>query len=375
MRCKEIIKFLDDWAPPGIAWERDNAGLQAGSPEAEISNILLCLELTAQILDEALSKQCSLIITHHPLIFNGIKKLNFASDPNAQLLSLLIKNDITVLSYHTNLDYTKSGVSCQLAKVLGLKNILPLVPLKSLQSKLVVFVPVDSKEQVMKALFAEGAGTIGNYSQCSFSSSGEGTFYGSSETKPAIGRKETFTRVEEAKVEVAVENWKLAAVVSALKNAHPYEEPAFDIYPLQIPHLTYGAGAIGDYEQPMFDDLFLKHTRNCLQLNNFRYSKGKSSSIGRVAVCGGSGIEYLKDAIAGGADAFITADIKYHSFHDAAGKIYLIDAGHFETEIIILPEIQRRLSEQFPQLSSQIFITDYSSNPVKFYIHNEGISI
>ncbi len=372
MRCKEIIKFLDDWAPPGIAWERDNVGLQVGSPEAEISNILLCLELKTEILNEALLRKCNLIITHHPLIFYGIKKLNLASDPNAQLLSTLIKNDITVLSYHTNLDFTKDGVSYQLAKILGLKNIRPLVPLESSQSKLVVFVPREAVDPVMAALFAAGAGTIGNYSRCSFSSTGEGTFYGSSETNPAYGEKETFEKVDETRLEVVVENWKISNVVSALKSAHPYEEPAYDIFPLKISHLTYGAGAIGDFEQPMFDDFFLKHLQNSLQLKNFRYSKGKSSTIGKVALCGGSGVEYLHTAIAQKADTFITADIKYHFFQDAEGKILLVDAGHFETEIIVLPEIQRKLSEQFPELASCISITDYSSNPVKFYINNEG---
>lgn len=367
MKCKEIITFLDDWAPPGIAWEKDNVGLQVGSPEAEIQKILLCLELTPEILVEAQKRKCNLIITHHPFLFHSIKRVNLASDETARLLATLIKNDISVLSYHTNLDYTSEGVSFQLAKALNLKNVRTLAPAEGMQSKLVVYVPATAVDEVAKALYAAGAGKIGEYSGCSFRVNGEGTFIPSDKANPAVGKPLQSETVSEIRLETVIANWNVKKAIQALHEVHPYEEPAYDIFALRNKSLDFGAGTLGELPRPMESSKFLTYVKRSLKLKNFRFNRGKQTVIKTVALCGGSGSEYLNASLAQRADAFITADIRYHSFHDALGKMWMIDAGHYETEIMVLDEVARRLKARFPGITKNIFITDLMTNPVEFY--------
>ena len=367
MKCKEIIKYLDDWAPPGIAWDRDNVGLQVGSPEAEIQKILICLELTPEILKESLEKSCNLIITHHPFLFKGLKKINLASDKTSQLLASLIKNDINLISYHTNLDFTKSGVSFQLAEQLQLNSVKFLTPLEAKQSKIVVFVPTESAESVSEAVFAVGEGIIGEYSECSFSSEGIGTFKGSESSNPQKGTKGILERVNEQRLEFICSNWNISKVINAIKAFHPYEEPAIDVYPLSNNTTNSGVGAIGLLKTPMQQEDFFAYIASRLKIKNFRFMRSNQKLIHRVAVCGGSASECIPDAIAQKADAFITADIKYHSFHDAHNLICLVDAGHYETEVAILPEIARRLKENFSSIADDIFVSRQSTNVIEFY--------
>jgi len=368
MKCSEIIKNLEEWVPKEIAWQRDNVGLQVGSADREINNILLCLELTSNVIDEAVEKNCNLIISHHPLLFHPLKKIDLQKDKNSKLLEKLIKKEINLYSEHTNLDYTKDGVSFELAKTLGLKNINFLVPLDSNQYKLVVFVPQTHLQQVAEALFNSGCGIIGEYSNCSFRTKGEGTFKGSEKSNPSTGQKEKFETVEEYRLEVIVDSWKLNSVIRALRQEHPYEEPAFDIYPLKNQNINYGAGAIGELEVYISSKEFLLHVSKSLNVKGLRYAPGKNDKIKKVAVCGGAGSEYITDAIKSGADAYITADVKYHSFHDAAGEILLIDAGHYETEIHSINEVERKLTN-FLDTGTTIKIFKYSksTNPIIFF--------
>jgi dinuclear metal center YbgI/SA1388 family protein len=367
MKCKEIIKYLDDWAPPGSAWEQDNVGLQVGSPEAEVQKILLCLEITPEVLTDALKRKCNLLITHHPFLFHSVKRFNLDSDKTARLLADLIKNDISVLSYHTNLDYTTGGVSFQLAKALKLNAVEILVPFHDTQSKLVVFVPENAVETVANALYAAGAGHIGEYSGCSFRSKGQGTFLASENAKPVTGKKLQAEKVDEIRLETVIDNWKIEKALSAMLAVHPYEEPAYDVYSLHNRQKCYGAGAIGKLPSPMEAQKFLTHVKKTLNLKNFRYSRGNQKMVSTVAVCGGSAAEYVNTAVSRGADAYITADIRYHGFQDALEKLWLIDAGHYETEIMVLNEVAARLLSRFTSLSSNIFITDSITNPVTFY--------
>jgi dinuclear metal center YbgI/SA1388 family protein len=368
MKCSEIIKNLEEWVPKEIAWQRDNVGLQVGSADREINNILLCLELTSNVIDEAVEKNCNLIISHHPLLFHPLKKIDLQKDKNSKLLEKLIKKEINLYSEHTNLDYTKDGVSFELAKTLGLKNIGFLVPLDSNQYKLVVFVPKTHLQNVSDALFKSGCGIIGEYSNCSFKTKGEGTFKGSEKSNPSIGQKEKFESIEEYRLEVIVDSWKLSSAINAVKKEHPHEEPAFDIYPLKNQNINYGAGAVGELEDYFSPEEFLSHVSNKLNAEGLRYAIGKSNRIKKVALCGGAGSEYIPDAIKSGADAYITADIKYHSFHDAAGEIFLIDAGHYETEIHSLNEVERKLSGFIGSGTAvKIFKYSKSTNPIIFY--------
>ena len=368
MQCKEVIKHIEEWAPKAIAWDKDNVGLQVGTTRRKIKNVMLSLDLNEKVIEQALKNRCNFIITHHPLLFNPLTKIDTESDSKSKLIEKLIKNDVTLYSAHTNLDFTKDGVSFQLANRLNLQNINFLHHLNENQIKLVVFVPEDHVEKVSSAIHRSGGGIIGNYSNCSFRIKGTGTFKGAEQTSPSIGTKGKLESVDEIRLEVIVDNWKLPEVIIAMKSAHPYEEVAYDLYPLKNENEHYGMGAIGELKKPMVKNEFLDFVSKKLNAKNLRYSNGKKGNIKRVAVCGGSCSDLLKEASKLNADAFITADVKYHSFQDAGGKILFIDAGHYETEIHSIDEIQKRL-ELILHKETRIKVYKYSgsTNPIIFY--------
>jgi dinuclear metal center YbgI/SA1388 family protein len=344
MRCTDIIKYLEDWAPKEIAWKKDNVGLQIGSADRKLKNIMLSLDLNENVIDQALKKNCNFIFTHHPLLFKPLTKIDISKNSTSVLVEKLIKNDITLYSAHTNLDFTKDGVSFQLAKKIKLNNINFLDNIPGKQLKLVVFVPEVSLEIVASAIHQAGGGIIGEYSQCSYRLAGTGTFVGSDKTNPAVGNQGGLEFVNEIRLEVLVDQWKIDEVMSAMKLAHPYEEVAYDLYPLKNSNVNYGVGAIGTLNSPMNKSEFFSYISTCLKVKNFRYSNGTNKKIKTVAVCGGSGSDLLNEALKLNADAFITADVKYHTFQDAERKIFLIDAGHYETEIHSLNEVHKKLS-------------------------------
>jgi len=364
----EIIKYLEDWAPKGIAWEKDNVGLQVGDPKIKIKNIILSLDLNENVIEVALKENCNLIITHHPILYYPLKNLDFSKNRIARMLEMLIKNNITLYSAHTNLDFTKHGVSHSLAKRLQLKKIKFLKNLSQNQFKVAVFVPGSHVNEVAEAIHQSGGGIIGEYSHCSFRSTGTGTFKGSNESKPSIGKKGVIESVEEIKLEVLVNKWKLNQVISALTKAHPYEEVAYDIYPLLNDNINYGVGAIGELNEAMNINEFLSFVSSKLKVSTLRYTKNNTKKIKSVAVCGGSCGELIDEAIKQNADAFVTADLKYHTFQDAEGKILLIDAGHYETEVPILDEIKSRLEKLFIE-NKKIKVLKFkgSTNPIVFY--------
>ena len=368
MNGKDIIKYLEDWAPKAIAWSNDNVGLQIGNTETKIKNILLSLDLSNDVIQSAIESECNLIITHHPLLYHPLRRLDFSNDQNSLLIQKLIKNNISLYSAHTNLDFTKHGVSFQLAKRLELKQISFLKNLSNNQIKLAVFVPASHLNEVAEAVHLSGGGIIGEYSHCSFRTEGTGTFKGSPESNPSVGEKGKTEFVEEVKLEVLVDEWKINQVINSIKKVHPYEEVAYDIYTLKNENVNYGFGAIGKLESKMNVKEFLDFVSSKLKINSFRYSTGNKKKIETVAVCGGSCGELIDYAISKNADAFITADLKYHSFRDAEDKILLIDAGHYETEILVLDEVQRRL-KMFIDKKEKIKILKFkgSTNPIDFY--------
>jgi len=368
MTGKEIIKYLEEWAPKGIAWEKDNVGLQVGDPNIKIKNILLSLDLNEQVIKVAQKENCNLIITHHPILYYPLKNLDFSKNQIARMIEILIKDDITLYSAHTNLDFTKHGVSYQLAKRLQLKKIKFLKKLSQNQFKIAVFVPESHINKVAEAIHSAGGGVIGEYSNCSFRTSGQGTFKGSDKSNPAMGNKGVTESVEEIKLEVIVDKWKLDQVINVLKKAHPYEEVAYDIYPLQNENVNYGIGAIGELKESMNTNDFLLYVSSKLNISTFRYTNSEKKKIKTVAVCGGSCGELVDETIKLNVDAFITADLKYHTFQDAEGKLLLIDAGHYETEAPILDEIKSRLEKLLIQ-NKKIKVLKFkgSTNPIVFY--------
>ncbi len=365
MKCYDIIKFIEDWAHPGIAWDKDNVGLQVGSAENVLTNILLCLDVNERVVEEAVRKKCNLILSHHPLLFRAIKKIDTNSDKTSKTIQKLIKNNITLYSAHTNLDFTKDGVSFKLAERLKLEKINFLKNIESNQFKLAVFVPVSNVEEVAEAIYKAGGGIIGEYSYCSFRTIGTGTFKGSEKSNPAIGRKMKIEYTDEIKLEVLIDSFRSSKIISAMIDAHPYEEVAYDIYPLANQNINYGIGVIGKLPEPMSKKSFLEYVAKHLKIRIFRYSGGKKGNINAVAVCGGSGSDLLHFAVQKGADAFITADVKYHIF-DEANNILLIDAGHYETEIFVLSEMEKKL-KKFLSNKNKVFRYSGTTNPVKFY--------
>jgi len=368
MLCKDVIYYLEGWAPKGIAWERDNIGLQVGSENRRLKNILLSLDLTTKVVDEAINRNCNLIITHHPPLFYPLHKIDTENDQTSKMIERLLKNNITLYSTHTNLDMAKGGVSFQLANKLKLQNLNFLRNLAGNQVKLVVFVPATHINQVADAIHNQGGGIIGEYSHCSFRTAGTGTFVGSVSSNPAIGKKSKLEKAEEIKLEILVDSFKLSKVISAMKHAHPYEEVAYDLYPLKNENVNYGMGVVGELSTPMTANDFLKHVTTSLKIKNLCYTNGTKQRIKKVAVCGGSGSELIQDALKNQADAYVTADIKYHDFQDAGGNLLLIDAGHYETEIFCVDEIQKRLRKFLINHSkTKVFKYRGSTNPVIFF--------
>jgi dinuclear metal center YbgI/SA1388 family protein len=368
MLCKDVTYYLESWAPKEVAWERDNVGLQVGSENRRLKNILLSLDLTTSVVDEAINRNCNLIITHHPALFYPLHKIDTENDRTSKIIERLLKNNITLYSTHTNLDIAKGGVSFQLANKLKLQNLNFLRNLAGNQIKLVVFVPASHINQVADAIHNHGGGIIGEYSHCSFRTAGTGTFMGSVSANPAIGKKGKLEKGEEIKLEILVDSFKLSKVISAMKHAHPYEEVAYDLYPLKNENVNYGMGVVGELLTPITANDFLKHVTTSLKIKNLRYSSGTKQWIKRVAVCGGSGSELIPDALKNQADAYITADVKYHDFQDAEGKLLLVDAGHYETEIFCVDEIQKRLRKfLINNPKTKVFKFRGSTNPVIFF--------
>ena len=374
MVAKQVIRFIENWAPPPVAWEEDNVGLQVGSTDRRIDNIFLCLELNEQALEQALNKKANFIFTHHPFIFKPIKRINTDNDSKGRIIELLVKNEITLYSAHTNLDFAKGGVSFELARIVGIENPKFLLNEDSNQFKIVVFVPKQNLEELSKAIFSAGAGRIGEYENCSFRLNGTGSFKASDHAKPAIGKNQNFETVEEIRFEVIVDAWKLNEVINTIRENHPYEEPAFDIYPLKNENVNFGYGAVGDLKENMIPNVFMQHICKSLKTNNLRFAVGNGKKIKKVAVCGGSGSELLNAAIKAGADAYVTADVKYHTFQDGEGKILFIDAGHYETEIHALNAVKRKLDRFIKNSGESVKVYKFSgsTNPIKFF-NNKGV--
>lgn len=339
----KIFEFLENWSPNGIAWEKDNVGLQIGDYKNETRAILLTLDLTKDAVEKAIKQKCNLIITHHPFFYTPINKIELSSD-KGKLIELLIKNQITVYSAHTNLDFTKDGVSFALAKKLGLQKINFLENAPSTQYKLVTFVPENNVQNLIEKLSEAGAGIIGNYTHCSYQLKGKGTFFGLENTNPAIGEKGKLEEVEEIRLEMIFEKWNLNKILKSLLKNHPYEEPAYDIYPLQNRNVNYGFGAIGYLPEKMDLISFVNLVKKKLGANVVKYTLGSKKVLEKIGVCSGSGSDLISKAISEGCDAFVTSDIKYHTFMDFGHKLSLIDADHFYTEFPILDELARRLN-------------------------------
>ncbi len=361
---QDVITYFNQWIPSDIAWEKDNTGLQIGNPGQEISGILLAVDLTEEVLNQALENRFNLIITHHPFFFHSIKSINYNST-SGQLVYKAIQNNISIYTAHTNLDFVVGGVSTVLAESLGLTQISLLKPHESYNRKLSVFVPETHSEKVHHALSEAGAGQIGNYDSCSFQVKGKGTFKGNELSNPVVGKPLQLETVEEIKLEMIYPRWKESAILKALRASHPYEEIAYDIIPLLNKMTDFGFGSKGFLPQKMKLKDWLEIVKTTLKAENIRYSGDLDQEVLQVAVCGGSGSELSGLAKSSGADCFVTSDLKYHTFFEADPTFSLVDAGHYETENITLNKLKSQLQMEFSSL--KIELTTIITNPVHFY--------
>ncbi len=364
MKIKDISSFLEELAPPALQESYDNSGLLIGNPDAGIDHVLICLDLTMEVLDEAIRDGIGLIISHHPLIFSGMKRLTGAN-ATERIVMKAIKNDVAVYAIHTNLDNVREGVNAILCEKLGIEKTSILRPVSGVLNKLVTFCPEDHAQKVRKALFKAGAGQIGNYDNCSYNLEGYGTFRAGEGSKPFVGEQGKVHREDETRIEVIFPDHVMDRLIRALQAAHPYEAAAYDIYPLKNDFPTAGAGMIGTLATPLDDDAFLKMLKSTLGTGVVRHSPLPGKKIHKVAVCGGSGSFLIRDAMAAGVDAFVTGDMKYHQFFETEGRMLIADAGHFETEQFTKELIYSMLNEKFPNFALRI--SQINTNAVHYF--------
>ncbi|MGB1119111.1 MAG: Nif3-like dinuclear metal center hexameric protein [Chitinophagales bacterium] len=364
LKIQSITDCLEQWAPPSLALSYDNCGLLIGDPNQLVKKAIVSLDVTEGVVQEAIDQQANLIIAHHPIIFKGLRSIRPTTDSQRAII-LAIKHDIAIYAIHTNLDRVDDGVNKALADRLNLSNRSVLDEASNLY-KLITFVPTKDLQVVRNALFSIGAGSIGEYKKTSFVSSGVGSFQGSASSNPSIGKAGEFTEVEEEKLEVLLTDTLLSSALKTLQEHHPYEEVAYDIVPLQNKNQSHGSGMIGELREPLSPDDFIQYLTNHLGLQLVRHSPLIKSKIKRVAICGGAGFDLLKNARQKGADAYVTADLKYHDFFEADSSLLLCDIGHYESEHWIIQEIKDYLTRNFANFA--VLSTTVNTNPVHYSI-------
>lgn len=364
-KIKEIIAQLEKLAPSSYQESYDNAGLIVGSAQEDVTGILFSLDTTEAVVQEAIEKGCNLILAHHPIVFKGLKRLNGNHYVERTVIKA-IKNDIAIYAIHTNLDHVPHGVNWKIAEKLGLNNVKVLSPKKQLLNKLTFFVPVAHTQTTLEALFKEGAGQIGKYEHCSFSTEGTGTFKPSPDASPTIGQPGKDEKVKEDRVEIMFPSYIQSSVLKTLKANHPYEEVAYYLQSLENENQEVGAGAVGELPEAISAEAFLSLLKNEMQTGVIKYTAPLDKKIQRVAVCGGAGSFLLSDAISAQADVFVTADYKYHEFFDADNRIMICDIGHFESEVFTKDLLYNYLSGIFSNFA--LCLSEVNTNPVRYFV-------
>lgn len=363
MRIKEIIQTIEQVAPLPLQEKYDNSGLQVGDVNREVTGILLCIDVTEVVIEEALSLGCNLIISHHPLAFRPFKSLTGKNYVERCMIQA-IRHDIALYAAHTNLDNARGGVNYKLADKLELQHVKILQPMEEALLKFVTTVPHQHAESVRNALFNAGAGHIGNYDSCSYNLSGEGTFRAKEGANPHVGQIDQLHFEPEVRIETVIPVMKKEEVLRALLAVHPYEEPVFDFYPIANSWPQHGSGVVGVLPEPMPEQEFLYLLKDIFNLPTIQHSKMQGREIRDVALCGGAGAFLIPRAIAYGADAFITGEAKYNDFYDVEGRILLAVVGHYESEICTKEIFFDLISRKFPTFA--LHKSAFDSNPVKY---------
>lgn len=365
MSIQEIINALNKKWPLPQAEDFDNVGLLCGNPSREVSGVLVSHDVLEKTVEEALTKNCNLIVAFHPIIFSGLKSITGKNYVEKTVIKAL-ENKIAIYAVHTAMDNDYYGVNYRIGKELGLKNLKILMPKQKQLSYLTLYVPQEAAATVEQAIFMAGAGTIGHYDQCSFAVNGYGSFRPTEGANPAIGRLNKREFVEETQLSFVFQTHKKQAIIAAMQAAHPYEEVAYQIYSLENENQYEGLGQYGELTEAMAEEDFLKMLKEKLNLKVIRHSERLGKKIQRVAVLGGSGAAGISAAIRSKCDAYLSADFKYHDFFKAENKILLADIGHFESEQFVVQQLYEFLSEKFSKFAIQK--TEKNTNPVNYFI-------
>jgi dinuclear metal center YbgI/SA1388 family protein len=364
MKLHALIRVMEEFAPLDFQEEYDNSGLLVGDPQMNIHGVMICLDFSLTVIAEAVSRQCNLVISHHPVMFRGIKKI-IRGNKDSDIIREAIINNVALYAMHTNLDNSANGLNRLLSRRLGLENPAILLPRKNMLLKLATFCPIDHADKVRMAMFDAGAGQIGNYDWCSYNVEGKGTFRASGDARPFVGEPNSLHIENEIRVEVILPAYLETNIVKALKDAHPYEEVAYDIYPLRNHFPKAGSGMYGMLPARMAEEEFLWRVKTIVDLPVLRHSRFTGKPVQSVAICSGSGGFLINDVLRYKIDAFLTGDLRYHDFSTADGSLLLVDIGHFESECIIKELISELLIEKFPTFA--VLISENEKNPVNYF--------
>lgn len=358
----EVIFAIEQLAPPAYQEAWDNSGLLLGEPNSPIEAVLITLDVTEAVVDEAIEKGAGLIVAHHPIIFGGLKRLT-GKNYVERIVMKALRNRIGIYAAHTNLDHAWEGLNRRLADKLKLTKQEVLAPIEKYLYKLVTFVPQSHSDQLRQAIFLTGAGHIGNYDCCSYSLEGYGTFRASENTQPFVGQKGEIHTEKELRLETIVPKHLINSVISTIKEVHPYEEVAYDVYPLNNSFERAGAGMFGELPQAIDEKDFLEKIKSLFGAT-IRHTALLGRPIQKVALCGGAGAFLLPKAIQKQADIFISADFKYHQFFDTDGRILVADIGHYESEILAKDIFYDQLTKKFPNFAC--FLSTTNTNPINY---------
>ncbi|MDR0419504.1 MAG: Nif3-like dinuclear metal center hexameric protein [Prevotellaceae bacterium] len=363
MTVSQVVYTIEQLAPRAYQESYDNAGLNVGDPSQKVTAALLCLDVTEEIVKEAIQRKANLIISHHPVIFGGLKQIAGRTEQQ-RIVSLAIKHDIALYAAHTNLDSIRGGLNDKMCDKLGLNQRVILQPQKGKLVKIITFVPKSHVEAVRSAMFNAGAGRIGEYDSCSFNTSGTGTFRAGQNVNPFVGKIGELHQEEEIKVEVVAHEHAVSKVVNAMIKAHPYEEVAYDLYPLLNAHPSVGLGMVGVLPKPLEQKEFLSMVKKVFNANLIKYTHSTKQIISKVAVCSGSGAGFIGLAMASNADAYVSADFKYHDLQGAPDELLTVDVGHYESESPVVEIFYDVLTKKIPNFA--VHLADSMRNPVKY---------
>lgn len=363
MQLKELVNFLDKQYPLSFQESYDNSGLQIGCDKVEINSALVTLDINEKVVNEAIKKNVDIIISHHPLIFKSLKRISGKTKIERCVQKLII-NNIGVYSAHTNLDSAKGGINDYLCSLLELNNCKVLSPIENILYKLITYVPVNFADKVRDVMFNYGAGNIGEYSNVSFNTNGNGTFMAGPNANPFVGEKNKIHNESEIKIETVVPKHLLESVKENMIKAHPYEEVAYDIYRLDNSYNNAGLGRIGDLKESMDYNEFLDKIKQNLNVDNIRFTKW-NKKIKTVALCSGTGVSFANNAIKANADAYISADFKYHEFQSFENRIMIVDIGHYHSEKFVKDVFYNIFKEKLPKFA--VYLSDVNTNPINYY--------